>query len=181
MIRAFVGIALPDAVAARLERVQAGLPAGRPVGAGTLHVTLAFLGEQPGPVLEDLHHGLAAIRAPALALEIDGLGIFGGARPRVLYAAIRPNGALSRLRERVLTAARMTGIEMPRERYVPHVTLARFSRPPGPEAQAALEGFVGSRAALVSPPFEIAEFVLFRSHLTANGAAYEALAEYPLG
>jgi 2'-5' RNA ligase len=181
MIRAFVGIALPEEIERALASVQAGLPVGRPVEPENLHLTLAFLGEQPEPVLEDLHHGLAAIDAPAFSLAIDGLDMFGGARPRTLHAVVTPNGALSRLRAKVHAVARTAGIEMPRERFVPHVTLARYNRPPAGEDLALLRAFVERRLALRTPPFEVEEFVLYRSILRQAGAIYEPLAVYPLG
>ncbi len=181
MIRAFVGLGLTEDVVIRLAAVQAGLPVGRAVAPESLHVTLAFLDSQPEPVLEDLHHALAEIAAPALTLEIDGLGMFGGEKPRSLHALIRPDPTLAALRKRVLTAARVAGIRPEGGRFVPHVTLARFSRPPQGEDRLRLEAFVAERAAVRAGPFRVGGFALFRSHLGREGAIYEALAEYPLG
>ena len=180
MIRAFVGLALPEDIARALVAAQAGLPVGRPVETENLHLTLAFLGEQPRPVLEDLHHALEDIDAAPVSLEIAGLGIFGGERPRSLHAAVVQDPALSRLRSRVQAAAREAGIALPRERFVPHVTLARFARPPTGEDLAALQGFVGRRLGLRAGPAQIGEFVLFRSTLHPAGAVYDPLATYPL-
>lgn len=180
MIRAFVGIALPAEVSNRLAAIVAGLPVGRAVEAANLHVTLAFLGEQPVPVLEDLHLGLGGIAAAPFPLSIGGLGIFGGDRPRTLHAEVAPNPALARLRARVQAEARSVGIGIPRERFVPHVTLARFRRPPEGEELARLQAFVGRRLGLGPARFDVAHFVLFRSELHPAGSSYEALARYPL-
>src|SRR6056297_1846927 len=117
MIRAFVGLPLPEEVVERLEAVQAGLPAGRPVEPENFHVTLAFLGEQPEPVVEDVHHELERIDAPAPVLSVEGLNMFGGARMRTLHAAIAGDAALKRLRGRVLAAVRGAGVAVARERF----------------------------------------------------------------
>lgn len=180
MIRAFVGISLPEDVCALLETAQAGLPVGRAVAPEAFHLTLAFLGEQQEPVVEDVHHALGEIDGPAPTLRIAGLGSFGGEKLRILHAAVEGDEALKRLRARVGAAVRGAGIDLPRERFVPHVTLARFGRPPEGLDRIALEAFVARRVDLRSPPFRVEELTLFRSHRTAAGSACEVLATYPL-
>lgn len=180
MLRAFVGLAVPQDIEDLLTVAQAGLPVGRPVPPENLHLTLAFLGEYPEPVVEDVHHALGAISADPFNIEIDGVGFFGGAKPRSVHAQVRPVPALTRLRGSVQTAVRGAGVSLPRERFVPHITLARFSKPPQGEDLLALEGWVGRRMDLRSPPFEIGAFVLYRSWLSSSGSIYDPLATYPL-
>ena len=180
MIRAFVGIPLPGMVVSALTAAQAGLPAGRPVPPENFHISVAFLGEHPEPLVEDVHFALDRIRAPAFELTVSGLGFFGGDRPRVFYADVSPEPALSHLREKVLQAARGAGVRLDRARYSPHVTLARFnSGLKGDEAQK-MRAFAVHRMGLRAGPFEVEEFVLYRSTLGRNGPTYEELAAYPL-
>lgn len=183
MIRAFVGLGLPDAVSAWLLRAQAGLTVGRPVAREAFHITLAFLDSQAEPVLEELHYELERVarRAAPMELQIDGLAAFGGDRPRSLYAAVRAGRPLKELRKAVQTAARDIGIDLPRERFVPHITLARFSRAAPPETALALSAFLSDRGGLSTGPFPVESVSLYRSHLRADGAAYTELARYPLG
>jgi 2'-5' RNA ligase len=180
MIRAFVGIPLGETATEALLAQQAGLPAGRPVPPENFHITLAFVGEHPMPVVEDVHYALADIRAPGFACAFAGLDLLGGDRPRVAHAAVRPDPALKHLRDRVLDAIRSTGIPFPRERFVPHVTLARL--PPGMASEdlERLRGYIISRARFVTEPFAVERFALFRSHLGRSGATYEEMASYPL-
>lgn len=181
MIRAFVGLAIPESLGPALLAAQAGLPVGRAVPPEALHLTLAFLGTRQAPVLEDLHYALEEIDAPPVSLRLEGLGTFGGDRPHTLYAAVAPDAELTLLRKRVAQAARSVGIDMPRERFVPHITLARLPRDLCREDYERLHRALATRVALKAGPAAVPAFTLFRSHLGSEGASYEVLADYPLG
>ena len=180
MIRAFVAIPLPEHVIQSLTAAQAGLPTGRPVPPENLHITVAFLGEHPEPLIEDVHFALDNVRAPAFELTLDGLGLFGGNRPRVLCAEVRPEPMLSHLREKVLQAARGAGIRLDRARYNPHVTLARFNNGLKGEDAEKMRTFTVRRMAFKVGPFAVDEFHLYRSNLGRKGPIYEELAAYKL-
>ncbi|MEM1382706.1 MAG: RNA 2',3'-cyclic phosphodiesterase [Pseudomonadota bacterium] len=182
MIRAFVAIPLPDDAADALELRQAGLRVGRHVTAENFHITLCFLGNHPEPVVEDAHYALSDIRVPPLSLTIAGLGAFGDQRPRSLHAVVRPNPSLTALREKVVRAIRGAGITLPRERFVPHVTLARFGNG-GLRGEALLElqAYTGRHMGFTLGPLPVEHFTLFESRLTGSGPIYEPLAEYPVG
>lgn len=180
MIRAFVGLSLPEEVVQVLTAAQAGLPTGRPVLPENFHLTVAFLGEHPAPVIEDIHLALERIRVPPFELSLSGVGLFGGDRPRVLYATVLADPTLARLRGKVLQAARDVGLTLPRERYSPHVTLARFNSGLFGEDAQKMRDFSVRRMGLRAGPVGIENFVLFRSNLGRNGPIYEELALYPL-
>jgi RNA 2',3'-cyclic 3'-phosphodiesterase len=180
VIRAFVAIRLPEAAQARLIAAQAGLPAGRALPAENLHLTLAFLGEQPEPVVEDVHYALAAIRAPSFELTLAGMALLGGPRPRVLAAEAAPAPALVGLQRSVTQAARSAGLTLGREAFRPHVTLARFNSGLDVEDALRVRDFAARGAGFRAGPFPVASFVLIRSWLGRSGSIYEDLAEYPL-
>jgi 2'-5' RNA ligase len=179
-MRTFVALPLPDAVLDPLEAVQAGLMVGRIVPRENLHLTLAFLDEQPDAVLDEMHHALRDLAAAPVPLAVGGLGVFGGARPRVLYATVAPDPALARLRSRVRSAARQAGITLPHERFVPHVTLARFRPSEADVAYAALGPILARHAGFRAPEVTLYEIVLMASTLAPAGARYEELARYAL-
>ena len=178
MIRAFLAFPLPEALAHRLSVVQHRLPLPRPVPMEDLHLTLVFLDSQPEPVLEELHHSLAALSLPAPALRLDGIGSFGGAEPVSLHALIAPDPRLTALHAKLAQAARGAGIAVPARRYVPHVTLARFRR--GEADAPALERALAALGPVTSDPWVPGELVLYRSVLRPGGPVYDPLAAYPL-
>jgi 2'-5' RNA ligase len=179
MIRAFAALALPEAVRFDLMLVQQGLPVPRPVAAESLHLTLVFLGEIPERRLEDVDAAFRAVAAPGFELALAGLGLFGGARPRLAYVGVAANSGLEHLQRKVETAARGAGVALPGRRFVPHVTLARL--PERFADRSRLEQAVAVRGGYAAPRFRVGDFRLFRSHLGGEGASYEELARYPLG
>jgi 2'-5' RNA ligase len=179
-MRAFVALTLPDDALDRLEAVQAGLRVGRPVPRENLHLTLAFLDDQPVSVLQDLHAELADIHVPPFEITLTGLGAFGGERPRTLHAEAEDTPALTGLHRRVRSAARAAGIDLPRERFRPHVTLARFAPSEAANARAAIAWSVRTGAGLASVRFEVVDFALMSSQLGPDGPTYDLLARYEL-
>jgi 2'-5' RNA ligase len=179
VIRAFAAIGLPEAVRFDLMLLQQGLGLPRPVPPENLHMTLVFLGELPEPVLADVDLAFGAVRAPGFPLAVKGVGMFGGARPRVVYAGVAAEPALMHLQAKLETAARQAGVEVEARRYVPHVTLARL--PERLEGRARIEHAVALRGLHAPPAFQVEDFTLYRSHLTGRGPVYEELAAYPLG
>lgn len=180
MTRSFVAIDLPDAVRSRLAGIGGGCPGARGVPEENLHVTLAFLGDVRDAALEELHDRLQAIRAAGFDLKIEGIGTFGGPRPRVLWAGIRPEPRLRELHKSVRRAVRGAGIELAHARFTPHVTIARF--PSGLQAEPeGFQRFAAAHAGLSFGPVPIRSFALCESILNPGGARYTELAAYPLG
>jgi 2'-5' RNA ligase len=179
MIRLFIGLGIPDAVAERLSRLPGGVPDARWMARDTLHLTLRFVGEVDEGVAADLDAALAGITVPAPEVRLRGLGRFGDRRgARALWIGVEPAAALLRLRDKVETACVAVGLPPEGRRYKPHVTLARFpgARPGGPRADA----LVAAHGDWDGGGFVPDAFTLFRSFLGRDGAHYEALCDYPL-
>lgn len=178
MIRTFAALALPEPLRFDLMLVQQGLPVPRPVPVENLHLTLAFLGELPGPLVDDVDLAFRGIRAAAFELRLLGLGLFGGGKPRTVYAGVAASEPLARLQAKVETAARSAGVALPARRYLPHVTLARL--PDRYDGRERVEQAVAMRGGYASATFPVEDFRLYRSHLTRGGSVYDELARYPL-
>lgn len=180
MIRAFVALVLPEDLRDAVEGVQADLTVGREVPRENLHLTLAFLGDHPRPVLEDLHFALNEIDHEPVSLSIEGVDVFGGAAPRAVFAAIRPAGGLKPLRDKIHRAAKTAGITPDNRRFHPHITLARFGDLT-PDDRAELEKFIARRLGETAGPFLVPSFGLYRSTLRNGPPVYDLLADYSLG
>ncbi len=178
MIRTFVGIPVPPDITRTLTGVQVGLEHGRLVPPENFHVTLGFLGEHPMPLIEDVHTLLDGIHMDGIELKVEGLGVFGGEKPRLLFAEIVPNKALSTLRKRVRTAAREAGIELEHSRYHPHITLARFGSGLIGGDVLDLQQFLSARMARAKGEFTAGGFNLYESRLGSEAPHYSVLAEY---
>ncbi len=180
MIRAFVALDVPEVVAGDLIAAQAGLPEGRPVARENFHLTLVFVGEHPEPVIEDAHHALSRIRHRGFDLTLRGLDVLGDRRIRVLNAGVAPEPGLDRLQAKVAQAVRDAGVELPRRRFTPHVTVARANGGLSGEAADRLRAFAVRGAGFRSGPFAVTGFALYRSHLGRAGPSYHELARYEL-
>ncbi|EDM70350.1 2'-5' RNA ligase [Roseobacter sp. AzwK-3b] len=179
-MRLFVAIGLPDVVRAALSRLQSDLRVGRLVEPDNLHLTLAFLDEQDLPTAEAVNELLGDIRAPAFDLRIAGLDVFDRARPRLVFAASDRPEALVSLRKKVRVAVRDAGVDLPRERFRPHVTLARLNRALPQFELDKLGAFLESHGDFSLDPFRTDRFGLYRSTLGPDGPEYDLLAEYML-
>lgn len=179
MIRAFVAIPLPGAVQEALAALAQMLPVPRRLPSENLHLTLAFLGTLPEPVIEEAHLAFGTIRAEAFPLRLRGVATFGGGKPRSVHAGVEPEPRLDRLQAKAVAAARRVGAPPEARRFVPHVTLARLK--PGAADPVRLDYALLDLAGFSAGPFAVDRFTLFRSHLGHGAAAYEALADYRLG
>jgi 2'-5' RNA ligase len=180
-MRAFLALDLPEEMRAAVAALQDRLRVGRKPPEENLHLTLAFLDDQPEAVLAELHEALQGERLPDVDLELRGLEMFGGARPRVLYLKGEGGAALGALHRTVRRVAQEVGIDLPRARFRPHVTLARFRRDMDEADAAKLGRFMATHGDVALPGVRIAQMGLYASMLTPEGAVHDMLAAYPLG
>lgn len=174
-MRLFAAIDPPDPLRDRLERLQEGLPERGRVAWENLHLTLGFFGDVDAHRAEDLDAALARIRFAPFEVSLSGVDVFGGGRPRLVYAAARGGDPLDHLARAVTEAARGVGIAMEARRYVPHVTLARMK---GRPADERFMRWLAGAAGFAAPAFGVDRFTLYRSHLGGEGAHYEPLRAY---
>ncbi|PPB82314.1 2'-5' RNA ligase [Albidovulum inexpectatum] len=179
-MRSFIAIPLPEDLADRLADLAEQIDMGRPVPAENMHVTLAFLDDQSDAALERIHDTLSGIAARPFELVIEGISTLGGATPRIVHAALRHSPELADLHRRIRSRLHGAGIMLPRERFVPHVTLARLPRHPDAEELARLARFLSAHGTWPGGAFTVHGFGLFASHLRPEGPRYEMLAEYSL-
>lgn len=177
-MRVFFGIGIPPAQRSALALQQFLLPLPKRADPEDFHLTLCFLGEITPAEVEVAHDAALGMRMPGFSLVIEGFGLFGGARPRVAFAGVRPCAGLDRLQARLQTALYRARLRPDARRFMPHVTLGRF-RPPAPDEALRLERAVALSQVRLDP-FRVDDFAFFRSHPTASAGRYQVLARYPL-
>jgi 2'-5' RNA ligase len=176
MPRLFSGIEVPLAVAERLSVLRAGLPGARWIDPENYHLTLRFLGDVDGAIARDFTHALADIDAGPFELRLDGLGSFGGGKPRAIFADIEPSEGLEALRRANERAAREAGLPPEGRNFKPHVTLARLR---GARADA-VAAYLERQGGIGPETFTVSRFVLFSSRNSVGGGPYVVEAAYPL-
>ncbi len=94
MPRLFAGIEIPTPLADRLSFAKAALPGARWIDPENYHLTLRFIGDVDGATARDFTQSLGQIEAAPFELKLDGLGSFGGNKPRAIFASVAPSPAL---------------------------------------------------------------------------------------
>ena len=183
-MRTFLAVPLPERLQRQLAR-EAGrlrplLPGVRWVRAGTVHLTLLFLGEVAAeriPALEGLA-GPACAAVPADRLPVRGMGCFPERGPvRVLWVGVEDvRGTLTRLRDALGQCARSLQLPGPEGVLRPHLTLGRARRG---LRRAQVQPFLDAAGAFDDLPVE--QCVLFRSTLGPGGARHDPLQRFALG
>lgn len=180
MHRLFVALRPPAPIRRTLLAVTGGIAGVRWQSDDQLHLTLRFIGEVDRHTAEDVAAALDAIRAEAATIRLAGVGHFAHrGRVEALWAAVAPHDALARLHRKVDQACGRAGLAPERRAYLPHVTLARIARSRGDDP--AIGRWLADHATLASDPFAPARMILYESRLGSDGAAYEAVACWPLG
>ena len=176
MPRLFTGLAVPPEIAQALAPYRGGLPGARWIEPADYHVTLRFLGDVEVPVAEDVLEALAEMRTrPALTVTLDGLGLFGGDKPRALNAAVSPSPELLDLQAEQERLVRRAGLAPERRKFTPHVTLARLKRDAGPEAVAM---YLSQAPAFAPLSFNAEGVTVFSAKESTGGGPYLAEAEF---
>jgi 2'-5' RNA ligase len=146
-----------------------------------LHITLLFIGSTQQEPQEAIERALSRIVSPTFKLKLAEFGAFpdvtAGRVPKVLWIQPGRSSALTALQSQVSTAVRTaTGVETQRT-FSPHVTLARFRRPP---AEAELAKWLDDAREFESDAFSVNRFHLYDSELRHDGAVHTVLATYSL-
>src|SRR5262245_7277655 len=180
-MRAFIAIEIDDRVRAELARVPGEVPVTgsgvRWVKAGSLHLTLKFLGEVEEARVERVASAMRSAAAGGAAFELTarGLGCFPNPRsPRVLWAGLADEPELPALAERIERECRALGFPAEDRPFRSHITLARIA------GRVALDR---ARLAPDRPEFgswSVPRVVLMESQLSPRGSRYSVREEATL-
>lgn len=178
MPRLFTAIEVPSEIGRELQTYRGGVPGARWVEPADYHVTLRFHGDVDGATARELVEALGETRARApLTLTLDALAVFGGDRPRAVYARVASIPDLLDLQAEQERVARRVGLAPETRRYTPHVTLARLR---GASA-ADVGAYIAAHGRFPPLTFTADRVVLLSSRASSGGGPYLAEAAYPLG
>ncbi|UDL93953.1 RNA 2',3'-cyclic phosphodiesterase [Lichenihabitans sp. PAMC28606] len=176
MPRLFTGLEIPPELAAELASMRGGLFGARWIDVENYHLTLRFIGDIDDATANDIDLELGRIRRAPFEVTLQGLGFFGGDKPRAIVAkgqAAHPLIELQAEQERLI---RRVGLPPEPRKFTPHVTLARLRG----ASTMAVADYLGARGFL-SRRFQADRFVLFSSRDSVGGGPYVIEATYPLG
>ncbi len=179
MIRAFIAIAIPDAVKAsigaavtELRERNRGIRWVKPEG---LHLTLKFLGDIPEETMPPFSVDLDKVSGVSrpLSFSLAGFGAFPDVkRPRVVWVGLDGDIAeLATLAKSIDRVCAKYGIAEERRPFSGHITLGRLKIP------TMVDLDIGA----VTGMFMASEVLLYRSVLSPGGAQYTALHRSSLG
>ena len=161
----------PDAATshslATLAQQVAAESGGRPTAPGNVHLTLAFLGDQPRRIARELSAAAARISAPSFDLVLDSVDSWR--KNAVAWAGAQSvPPPLAELQQKITRSLLASGLEPEERPFAVHVTLARritlaVKRP-------------------LAPPlvWHVTTFALVASELDPAGARYRVLSSWPL-
>lgn len=192
-MRLFVALDIDPGIRARIARYLDDLrrlvPDVKWVRPESLHVTLKFIGEFPDARLAEMKLALAAIGGERFDLAFRGAGFFAPRSPRVFWIGVEAGYQLPALARAVDAALLPLGIACEEHPYHPHLTLARSGsgRPQGARSDRAKPKMHELRARVEAAPppdfgtMTAAEFFLYQSKTSPQGAQYTKLERFALG
>ena len=179
-MRLFVGIPLHDTVVRELatvvSRSRSQTDKLRWTEPESWHITLQFLGHATPEQLDCLTLQLREVRSAPAPLQLGELGFFD--RAGIFFVDVALSPALIALQQHVVAATSSCGFVVETRPFHPHITLAR-AKDQGRAAQLREL----RKKILLQPAFSrfiAPEFLLYESHLGAEGSQYEVLRRFPL-
>lgn len=161
----------PDAAASdaltMLAKEVATESGGRATPPGNVHLTLAFLGDQPEKVASELRDAAAQISVPRFDLVFDRVETWR--KNAIAWAGVQDVPVpLAELHQAIARSLPASGLEPDARPFAVHVTLAR-----------RIETAV--RRSLAPPlVWRVTAFALVASELSTAGARYRVLSRWPL-
>ncbi|HEX8011764.1 MAG TPA: RNA 2',3'-cyclic phosphodiesterase [Casimicrobiaceae bacterium] len=152
---------------AALAREVALESGGRPTLPGLIHLTLAFVGDQPAIRLDSLRRLAGIIRATSFVLALDKIGAFR--RTGITWlGSSAPQPELLALQRDLADALRSKAFPVDERPYAPHLTLARRSTT------------VVERRLPQPVCWRVDAFTLVASETASGGPIYRTIALWPL-
>jgi 2'-5' RNA ligase len=176
MPRLFTGVEIPPDIVQALASLRGGLPGARWIDPENYHLTMRFIGDVDDATAHEVASVLGRVRRSTFELRMEGLGSFGGRKPRAVVANVAPSPALMEAQAEQERLMQRIGLEPEGRKYTPHVTLARLRD----VSSRAVADYLATRGYFRTASFRVSRFVLFSSRDSIGGGPYVVEAAYPL-
>jgi len=178
MPRLFTGLEIPRDVGFALALKRGGLHGARWIDPKNYHITLRYIGDVDYQTANEVAGALERFTAAEpLAIRLTHLGVFGGNKPRALYAGLAANEALNRLQAAQERVLQQIGLPPDGRKFVPHVSLARLRN----TSARDIARFMAEAMWFEPFLFNVGRFVLYSSRDSVGGGPYLVEEAYDLG
>lgn len=177
MPRLFTGLEIPADAGFALSLKRGGISGARWIDPENYHITLRYIGDVDHAIADEISDALNRfVDGQSFSLTVSHLGVFGGSKPRTLYAGLEPCEALSRLHASQDRLLQRLGLRPDARKFTPHITLARLRN----TSVEDLARYLDQAGPFFPLRFEVGRFVLFSSRDSVGGGPYLIEQAYPL-
>lgn len=169
-MRLFIAIDPPDEVSQELAELQFPSRSIRWTNSEQIHLTLAFLGDQPDDQFDPLCEALCEVEFEAFSVKTQDIGCF---RHGAIWLGLQPNKALEQLQQRIFRVLQVTGFPLESRRFHAHLTLGRCRHNPASATEILHHRLNHRRFS-----FDVDRFLLVSSVLRQDGAVHQIEAEF---
>lgn len=152
-LRLFVALTLERSAQCEIIRLQEKMWGENKKGLTrpeNLHLTLAFLGETDPECVDDICWAMDKVRMQAPELIFDRIGSFKQDVGDIWWLGMKENKLLKEIQFRLVDNLVYKGFELENRKFVPHLTLARKSRPSYMPKNERLQKSIRSKVSYIS-------------------------------
>ncbi len=177
MPRLFVAIDLPERIRDDLSSLYCAIPGARWMEDDQIHLTLRFIGEVEPAIENKIISALGTISIPPFTINLKNVGVFPPRKePRVLWIGIQENNTLLRLQNQIERSLVNIHLEPDTRKFHAHITIARLNN----AHKDRLAEFISTNNLFCTEPFEVSEYILYRSYLGKDRSHYVKEATFRL-
>ena len=174
-MRLFTAIQLPENICDSIENISHGIPGVRWTKRENIHITLSFIGDVEQNKLSLIKDILSEIHFDSFDLELSGVGQFLTMRSiNTIWLGVKNPERITMLQTLIVKGLKKAGFETEKNKYIPHLTLARLKHVSINKIQEYMEEF----SLFQSDPFRVNEFFLYSSKLYPDGPVHTVEKEF---
>lgn len=187
-MRFFIALEIPEQNKAQFQSIQQNLhsliPQARLTTPDKVHLTLAFIGDQPDQFKKNLTEILQSSVAGIPSFEITPAYIDGFPsihHPQVLWVGVKDDiDKIYIIHERIHDGLESLRLPADERRFIPHITIAKINNPPPITINQNLERDLEKIMAANFEPIQIFSIKLFQSIPEGGLHKHNTLAEIKL-